>query len=317
MALWPFILCPFSEGRLLIKGTHAKNTQSSTNLLLSSSIAVLSSFNCLGSPYLSYLSMASSSNSSNADNKPRKGETVQAVYASVNENYPFWCSTFEHDLRNYYQPPDAPLELYVDATANERLGCFRASHSDPNPTPTHNNMTQIHKHDKSPSSAPTHCYLEYHPQCYPHYNPHYINYRHIVKQINVRYRPVALAGDRAGYLSLDTEKKEAVGEDVGVVQGAEVPDAGLAYEQVGRRRKRRRLETTGSSASAKMTATGAGVVGKSGVPTGMYAVNGTVMVRHTGLEVKLERTYDVSGVTPNSKAAASTSTSTQRGDGYA
>lgn len=84
---------------------------------------------------------------------------AETLYANINNNYPLQCSLFEQDLDNYYQPSDPPLELY--------LGNDSSSDGD-------GGAGDLIDH-----------YFHYHD---PNYHPHYLNYRHLVTQINARYQ---------------------------------------------------------------------------------------------------------------------------------
>lgn len=108
----------------------------------------------------------------------------EAAFAGA-DNYPFWCSRFEQDLYNYYQPPNPPLELYVGADDD--------------------------RHDSNCCHPNSHLQSLDHCAHYPDYHAHYLNYRHVVGQINARYHPKAIpfAPHWVDWITFDKEKDEA------------------------------------------------------------------------------------------------------------
>jgi hypothetical protein len=109
---------------------------------------------------------------------------AETLYANINNNYPLQCFLFEQDLDNYYQPSDPPLELYLGNDGSSDGGGGAGDFID----------HYFHYRD-------------------PNYHPHYLNYRHLVRQINSRYQTTPFAPHLLDWL--DVLKKEEDNDDEG------------------------------------------------------------------------------------------------------
>ncbi|KAF5315057.1 hypothetical protein D9619_007337 [Psilocybe cf. subviscida] len=166
---------------------------------------------------------------------------AEALFASVNKNYPLWSLIFEKDLINYYEP-DPPLDFYVGAN-DTNLDCSHSNHYGCHP---HSSNC----HPLYPSHHPHYldCYhSNFRPDCHDH--PHYLNSRHVMAQIKARYQTGPFAPHLMDWISLEQERDKDVGADV---------------DEAGRKRKRNKMG-----------------MGAQVYRTGMYCANGNVMVKWT------------------------------------